>query len=255
MRTPLPIFESIPVPNALGFLREARIAVDLARGLLHLPSALRAPRGARQPVVLLPGFTAGDTSMWPLRNYLARLGWDARGWGLGVNRGDVEALLPRVIEVVDRVATSHGSPVHLVGWSMGGFLARETARDRPDLVAQVVTMGTPVVGGPKYTAAAGLFRSWGYDLDAMEQECASRARRPIHAPITVIYSRRDGVVAWQACIDRVSERIEHVEVDSTHAALGFDLRVWRIVAERLVRFAAAADAAPASAIGAADAAI
>lgn len=142
-------------------------------------------------------------------------------------------LLPRVVEVVDRFAQRTGHPVRMVGWSMGGFLAREVARDRPELVAQIVTMGTPVVGGPKYTTVASLLRSRGYDIDAIATECAARARRPIEVPITAIYSRRDGVVAWQACIDRESSRVEHVEVASTHTGLGFDARVWRIVAERL----------------------
>lgn len=230
-----PCFDSIPTPDGTNLLREARVAADLAGGLLHLPRTLFAVRGRNEPVLLLPGFAAGDTSMWPLRNYLRRLGWQARSWGLGVNRGDARSLLPRVIEVADRLAQGAGQAVHLVGWSMGGFLAREVARDRPDLAARVVTMGTPVVGGPKYTALAGLYRRRGYDLDAIEAECASRECRPIAAPITSIYSRRDGVVVWQACIDRTSPHVEHVEVAATHAALGFDVRVWLIVSDRLAR--------------------
>jgi esterase/lipase len=235
MSATAPSFDAIPVPTRIAVLREARIAGDLARGLLHLPLALLAPRGVREPVLLLPGFTAGDGSLWLLRNFLRHLGWSARGWGMGVNEGDFAALLPRVVEVTDRLAQRTGLPVRLVGWSMGGFLAREVARDRPELVSQIVTMGTPVVGGPKYTAVASLFAQRGYDIEALAAECEARARRRIQAPITAIYSRRDGVVAWQACIDRASPDVEHVEVASTHAGLGFDLRVWRIVADRLAR--------------------
>jgi pimeloyl-ACP methyl ester carboxylesterase len=234
--TVLPEIDEIPVPRSLrGLWLEARVGADLARGLLHLPHTLRAPRGGGHPVLLLPGFAASDRSMAAMRLFLRRLGWRARGWGLGVNRGDAPALLPRVIEVIDRSAQRFGGPVRLVGWSMGGFLAREVARDRPDLIAQVVTMGTPVVGGPKYTSLANYFRRLGYDIDAIAAECASRATCAIAAPITAIYSRRDGVVAWQACIDRESPRVEHVEVESTHTGLGFDPRVWRIVADRLAR--------------------
>lgn len=233
-------FGVIPIPTSFGLLREARIAADLAGGLLHWPRAMFAARGRQEPVLLLPGFTAGDASMVLLRSFLRRLGWNAEGWGLGINHGDAPALLPRVIEVADRIVQRSGKPLHLVGWSMGGFLAREIARDRPDLVAQVVTMGTPVVGGPKYTALAEIFRARGYDLDAVEAECESRGRREIEAPITVIYSRRDGVVAWQACIDRINPHVEHVEVRSTHSGLGFDLRVWVIVADRLARLPAIA---------------
>jgi pimeloyl-ACP methyl ester carboxylesterase len=237
MSATAPPFEAIPIPSSMAMLREARLAGDLARGLLHLPLALLAPRGVREPVLLLPGFTASDRSMWPLRNFLRHLGWRARGWGLGVNAGDVPSLLPRVVELADRSAQRAGRAVRIVGWSMGGFLAREVARDRPDLVSQVVTMGTPVVGGPKYTAIASLFRRRGYDIDAIAAECEARACRRIEAPITAIYSRRDGVVAWQACIDRTNPHVEHVEVSSTHSGLGLDVRVWRIVADRLARSA------------------
>jgi pimeloyl-ACP methyl ester carboxylesterase len=148
MSASLPAFEPIPIPSRVAFLREARIAADLAGGLRHLSQALAAARGANEPVLLLPGFMAGDASMWPLRLFLRQLGWDARGWELGVNRGDAPRLLPRVIEVADRLAQQRGQALRVVGWSMGGFMARELARDRSDLVARVITMGTPVVGGP-----------------------------------------------------------------------------------------------------------
>ena len=251
MATPLPQFDAIPTPAAAaGLLREARVWADLAGGLRHVPHALLAARGHDEPVLLLPGYTAGDGSTWLLRRFLRQRGWDARGWGLGTNGGDAPGLLPRVIEVAARIAKERGRPLHLVGWSLGGFLARELARDRADLVRQVVTMGTPVVGGPKYTALASMFRSRGHDLDAIEAEIEARARRKIAVPITAIYSRRDGVVAWQACVDRTSPRVEHVEVSATHFGLGFDLRVWRVVADRLARHANAGRAAQRRAAGA-----
>ena len=73
--------------------------------------------------------------------------------GSALNGGDVAALLPRVIAQIERRAVATGTPVRLVGWSLGGVLAREAARDRPELVERVVTLGSPIVGGPKYTAA------------------------------------------------------------------------------------------------------
>lgn len=225
----------IPAQPGIALLREMRVALDLANGLRHAPALWQSPRGDGQPVVLLPGFAAGDPSMWPLRSWLRALGWDARGWGLGTNHGDARSLLPRVIDVIERTNRRSGKRVRMVGWSMGGFLAREAARERPELVERVVTLGTPVIGGPKYTAAAEVFRRLGYDLDAVERECHERAKRPIEVPVTVVYSRRDGVVAWQACLDDTSLDAEHVEVESTHAGLGFDSRVWAIVADRLAR--------------------
>ena len=85
----------------------------------------------------------------------------------------------------------------LVGWSLGGFIAREYAREHPQHVRQVITLGSPVIGGPRYTATARWYASQGFDLDELEQAVAARYANPLTVPITAIYSRRDGVVAWR----------------------------------------------------------
>jgi dienelactone hydrolase len=131
-----------------------------------------------------------------------------------------------------------GGRVRCVGWSLGGNLAREAARERPELVERVVTFGTPAVGGPKYTSVARMYRQRGLDLDAIEARFAERERVPIRVPVTAIYSRRDGVVAWRACIDRSTPDVEHVEVRGAHLGLGFHPAVYRVVADRLARPAA-----------------
>jgi pimeloyl-ACP methyl ester carboxylesterase len=119
-----------------------------------------------------------------------------------------------------------------VGWSLGGVVAREVARQRPDLVSSVVTMGTPIVGGPTYTAAARFF---GKDASRAAGPAASRAARSarIQVPLTVIFSRADGVVDWRASIDRATQGARHVEVRSTHVGLGIDPDVWWAVARAL----------------------
>jgi thioesterase domain-containing protein len=170
-----------------------------------------------------------------LRSYLRWLGYEARGWGLGTNRGNLPKLVPRVISLLERHAEASGRRVRCVGWSLGGNLAREAARERPDLVERVVTLGTPAVGGPKYTSVGRMYRQRGFDLDAVEARVAERERVPIRVPVTAIYSRRDGVVAWQACIDRSNLEVEHVEVSATHVGLGFHPEVYRVVADRLAR--------------------
>ena len=222
--------------SALGrLLGEGRGALELPRLLLRLPELSRLPGGAGRPVRVLPGFATGDGSTALLRGFLRALDYRVRGWGLGWNHGDVPSLVPRVTAAVVRAAEEAGQPVSLVGWSLGGVLAREAARDAPDAVARVITLGTPVVGGPKYTAVGALFARRGIDLDAVEAEVERRNRVPLRVPVTAIYSRGDGVVAWQACIDRVSPDVEHVEVSTTHLGLGFSADVYRVVAERLAR--------------------
>lgn len=195
----------------------------------------RQPRGTGRPVLVLPGFGAGDISTMPLRRYLRGLGHDARGWGLGQNQGDVGALVPIVFDRVLGMAERTGHPVPLVGWSLGGVIAREVAREAPQAVEQVITFGSPVVGGPKYTRVGDTYRARGVDLDQIEARIAARDAVPITVPITAIYTKGDGVVAWRACIDHVSPHVDHVEVRTTHLGLGLHHEVFAVVAQRLGR--------------------
>ena len=186
-------------------------------------------------MLVLPGYGAGDASTAVLRAYVRFLGYRPQGWGLGRNSGEVPDLLPRVAERLEALAREEGRAIGLIGWSLGGYLAREAARERPRAAQQVITLGSPVVGGPKYTAVAGAYRRRGVDLDAIEAEVAARNRQPFETPVTAVYSRSDGVVAWQACIDRHSTNVEHVEVETTHLGLGFSPKVFQTIAERLAR--------------------
>ena len=184
-------------------------------------------------MVVLPGFRVGDMSTFPLRQFLRRLGHTVDGWGLGVNRGDVPTLIPQVARGVAEIARRRGEPLHLIGQSLGGVLAREAARDRPDLVAQVITIGTPVVGGPSYTRVAIAYPD--QRLAEIRRSIEERDRTPIGVPITAVYSRHDGIVAWEACIDHANPRVEHVEVGSSHLGMALDPNVWRLVAESLAQ--------------------
>jgi len=227
--------EAIQAPSPAGLLGQAWGLLELPRLLVQFPKLARQPRGRGQCVLVLPGYGAGDASTALLRAYLRFLGYQPRGWGLGRNDGEVPDLLPRVVERLEAVAREEGSAVRVIGWSLGGYLGREAARERPQAARQVITLGSPVVGGPKYTAVAGAYRLRGIDLDEIEAAVAERNRLPLATPVTAVYSRSDGVVAWQACIDRHAQNVEHVEVETTHLGLGLSPEVFQIIAERLAR--------------------
>ena len=137
----------------------------------------------------------------------------------------------RLANAVAGVASATRRPVAIVGWSLGGVLAREVARDRPDIVSQVITFGTPVVGGPSYTALSGYYSA--ERLAAIRAEIAGRNRRPIDVPVTAIWSPNDGIVTPEACIDERTAHAAHVTVSSTHLGMGIDPDVWAVVAQRL----------------------
>lgn len=225
--------ESLQPPSRFGLVREARGLLELPRLLLRIPTLARQPRGRGEPVLVLPGYGAGDASTVVLQSYLRLLGYRVRGFGLGANSGDVPGRLVRVLKRLVSFAHKARQEVRLIGWSLGGYLAREAARERPDLVQQVITLGTPVVGGPRYTVVAHAFRRRGIDVDAIEAQIELRNRISLTTPVTAIYSRSDAVVAWEACIDRHCLNVEHIEVGTTHLGLGFSPEVYRIIAQRL----------------------
>ena len=225
--------EALSPPAPTGVVNEVRGLLELPQLLLRWPRLARQPRGTGAPLLVLPGYGAGDGSTGLLRADLRYLGHDARGWRLGRNGGDVEALVPKVIQRLERLADSRGAPLPVVGWSLGGVIGREAARERPDLVSQIVTLGSPVVGGPKYTLVAEAYRARGVDLDALEAEVEARNRVRLELPITAIYSRSDGVVAWKACLDPWNPQVEHREVGTTHLGLGFSPEVYGLIARRL----------------------
>ena len=115
----------------------------------------------------------------------------------------------------------------------GGYLAREAARDLPDKVDRVITLGSPIIGGPKYTAAAPFFMKRGLDLDWIEQEVLRRESRPIQQPVTAIYSKSDAIVSWHATVDHHNENVEHIEVDAAHVGLAFNPTVWAHIIDAL----------------------
>ncbi len=186
-------------------------------------------------VLLCPAWQALKLSMLPLQRFLAELGYEARPWGIGRNNGRFSDLIPRLADRAAEEAARSGSPVALLGWSLGGCIAREAARELPEAVRRVITLGSPVVGGPKYTRIAPFYRLQGEDLDAIEAQVERRARKPLMVPVHALYSRFDGIVSWEACVDHQEAMTENVEVRTTHFGFGVSPDVYRIVADRLAR--------------------
>jgi len=225
----------IRAPSELSLIREALTWLEFPRLAFQSSELISQPRGNGGQVMVLPGFGAGDLSTLVLRQYLNFLGHKADGWHQGLNTADVPQLITTLSRKVDMAARNHGKPMALVGWSLGGYLAREIAREVPHGVSQVITLGSPVVGGPKFTAIARLYEQSGVSLDDIEAALAERERIPLTVPVTALYSRLDGIVAWEACIDERSGMTTHIEVSTTHCGLGFSAEVFRLLAKQLSR--------------------
>ena len=222
-------------PGRLSTIREIRAPLDWATILLRAPKLLKAPRGDGRPIILLPGYGTDESSLRPLAAYLRYLGYAVQDWGLGRNNGKVDRYTELVGDRVKRLYEEHREEaITLIGWSLGGVIARETARTYEPYVREVITLGTPIIGGPKYTAVGEYFaRSANIDLCEFEKEVHARNTIGIKQPVTSIYSKLDGVVDWRASIDVYNEQAKNIEVRSSHFGIGANGKVWGLIAEIL----------------------
>lgn len=223
---------SKPQASPSFFLDELQDLAQLRGSLPSIPGLARLPKRQRHTVLLVPGWKMPEETLFALRTYLRAIGYDAHGWGLGTNLGQPETDRERLVPKLQEAYSRYGRKVTLIGWSLGGVIAREVARLHPHKVERVITLATPVVGGPSFTLGAD---AWG------AAECLRIARgvaeldqtSPIEVPIVAFYTRRDRVVSWPACIDRSSRNVRHIRVRSTHFTIGFDPDVWRMIADTL----------------------
>jgi pimeloyl-ACP methyl ester carboxylesterase len=223
-------------PGAGLLLTEpVRGLADLTALLLAAPALLAAPRGDGHGVLVFPGLLAGDSSTVPLRAFLRRLGYHVRGWDLGRNRGPTEAVLAGLPRAVLDHAERTGRPVSLIGWSLGGVYAREMARRHPRKVRQVITLGSPyALRDPRQSHADGPYQ-WLSSRHVPDHQLPSREQRsrPIAVPSTSVYSRWDGVVSWQACVEPETALHQNVEVRCSHVGFGVDPATLWLIADRL----------------------
>lgn len=222
-------------PLRLLGLEPWRAACEYA-GMRLMPQA-GLPRGDGHPVVVFPGLAADGQLTAPLRSFCERLGYAAYDWERGINRGpgeDVDAWLRELADETAAQVAEHDLPVSLIGWSLGGIYAREVAKLMPRRVRQVITIGTPFAGQPSQTNASAIYRLLNGREAEIDPVLRARLRQAPPVPTTSIYSRSDGVVAWQACVQEGSAPdIENLEVQSSHCGMVWNPEVLQAVAYRL----------------------
>ena len=227
--TTLPFPTARDAPSWGMFAREIAAAVHPRRFMAPRPGGA-TDLGHGRPVLVIPGFLASDTSTRPLRLGLRQAGFRAHGWKQGRNFG----LGADIFEIIDaRVGhISRGEPVALVGWSLGGLIAREFAKLAPERVAKVVSLGSPICGDPRrnnnvwrlYEAVAG------HPVDAPPVACVLDEKPPVET--IAIWSRRDGIVAADsACASGCADR--SLEVGCGHMEMVFAPEAIRAVVSAL----------------------
>lgn len=184
------------------------------------------------PVLVLPGLLADDLPTVELRRYLYRCGHEVRPWGLGRNLGPTRWVLNSLREELNDLYVSSGA-VSVVGWSLGGIYGRWLAHVAPGQVRRVVTLGSPwAIPDDHPGPAATLLRCINVWHPILIREVLAVSRRPLPVPSTAIFSRSDGVVGWEFCVDPCGE---NVEVVGSHCGLTHNPAVARVVGEVLAR--------------------
>jgi pimeloyl-ACP methyl ester carboxylesterase len=226
--------EAIQPPSKALLLLEARAVHEFGAFLGALPLLRMAPRGDGHSVLVLPGLIASDVSTRPLRAFLKGHGYDVHGWGLGRNLGPRPGVESGMLDQVRKLRRSSGRKVSLIGWSLGGVYARQLAKQCPDDVRLVVTLGSPFNGSPRATNAWRV-----YEFASGRRADETPSVGPLHeappVPTTAIYSRTDGVCAWQCCVEKEGFEVENIEVDGSHCGLGHHPAVVYAVADRLAQ--------------------
>lgn len=190
------------------------------------------PAGDGHAVVVFPGFLTGDWATKQLIAWLRKVGYDARGWGTGVNWGPSTQAIKRCETLLDEAVERTGRRVTLIGRSLGGLYARELAKDTPEKIVRVITLGTPV-RFPISTPLSPFVDAVSGSYDPVFVKRAHDLTRNPSVPVTAFYSRKDGIVPWKSCLIDESAMAENIEVDSPHTIMGANPQAMRVIAERL----------------------
>lgn len=205
-------------PSFQHLLGNAAMPFDLARTKAQAKALAGAIRGDGRKLLLIPGLLASEHRMEALRLVLNAAGYEAYGWGMGRNFGPRVDSLEQIDRRVDEIRRRSGSPVTLIGWSLGGLFAREYAKFAPEKVGGVVTMGSPFSGDPRANHAWRLYQLVsGFPVDQPPFACTREEKPPV--PTVALWSRRDGVILPECARGRAGERDRAIEVDCTH--MGF----------------------------------
>ena len=240
----------------MGAFRNLRIPIWLEGRVVLEQAALRrnpvlrgegVPAGDGSPVLLIPGFMAGDPSLGTMASGLKRMGYRPCRARMRVNVDCTSRALGRLEAELSELAERHGAPVAIVGQSRGGTMARLLAVRRPELVRGIVTLGSPLTDQfavhPYVRAqviAVGFLGTVGvpglFGRGCGSGECCAEAREQLTGPFpsdvafTSVYSRTDGIVDWRSCLDPAAR---HVEVGASHIGMAVNAEVFRAIGDAL----------------------
>ena len=228
--------QSLRPPSRTLMFLEGRAIHELGAFVGALPLLSLAPRGDGHPVLVLPGLIASDASTRPLRAFLKSKGYAVQGWEQGRNLGLRPGVQDGMVDLLEEMNDVHGRKVSLVGWSLGGLYARQLAKMMPERVRGVITLGSPFASSPKATNAWRVYElASGRSAEEEDHRFGGALTGTPPVPTTAIFSRTDGICAWQGCMEQTSATSESIEVESSHCGMGHHPAAVYAVADRLAQ--------------------
>lgn len=189
-------------------------------------------KGDLRPVMVVPGFLTNDFSTTLMRHFIRKSGFTVYGWDLGTNLGNLEDL-KTLSARLDSIHQKHQRKVTLIGWSLGGIYVRELAKEKPQLVEQVITMGSPFAEPDAPNRAVWVYNLFN-DFEKIDHSWKAQVPNPAPVRTTAIYSKKDGIVPWEACREKQEDALhQNIEVKCSHVGLPVCPAVLRVIAKRL----------------------
>jgi pimeloyl-ACP methyl ester carboxylesterase len=232
------LIEDMGQPSMLQFSLELpRTVTEYALFFAATPLLRAVPAGDGHPVLVLPGFLADDRSTVALRSHLRRIGYPTRGWRLGRNTGPTRAVIDGMRRTIDALAAEHERTITVVGWSLGGVYARALARHHAGCIRQVITLGSPLqLARLDQTRTERMYRLYQPSHDEQYRMTTySFVDEPLSVPATSIYTRTDGIVPWQTCLQPSGPLRENIEVYGSHCGLGHNAAAVYAIGDRLAQ--------------------
>jgi hypothetical protein len=207
---------------------------------VNIPLHHISPKGDGHPVLVIPGLGGADGSTHYLRGFLDDLGYETFPWGQGRNLGPrqgMEEMAGRLTDLVQSISRdTGGQQVSLIGWSLGGIYSREIAKLCPDVVRQVITIGTPFKSLPVDSSVGRLYEFLSKDKSHKNSEVLEKISQAPPVPFTSIYSKTDGVVHWTSSIEDEGDLVENIEIPgASHLGLGHNPISMYVIANRLMQ--------------------
>ncbi|WP_263081981.1 alpha/beta hydrolase [Endozoicomonas sp. Mp262] len=223
------------------------VAADIVRAVSDIRSGNEWKKeleniqhGDGHPVLVFPGFMTSDRATAILRKRLVAMGYDARPWDQGINLGQTREgdMLHKITDLLKHTYIASSRKVSLIGWSLGGLMAREAARTHPEQIRNVISMGSPIGGSPRHSSIWKLYEVIARITGRQENidELMEQIVQPVEGVHCIsIYSDNDGVIPPSIAREQETPLTENIKVDASHLGLPFSAEVLKIVGDRLAQ--------------------